>query len=453
MFLKIRNVKFMAILAFPISSLFSCNPNPIEYLKNVDDLLVQNNIQSHLEYLASPELGGRTSGSLENQLACDYVASQFQEFGLSKYSQQTNYFQPYVQENTRVFTDYFSFRMSNIDNTESNIFRYSHDFSFFIDQLYPSYEYVASGSFFDGEGELVSYADSSTNYENKFVILGNLTSDVYHELLDEKAKGALILDYDDYPAIEYGQGEYLFGDSDFLLLNVKYDTYNQMLENISNGINQIDSSYTVDISSKTVNNVIGILDVGAPTSVIVSSHIDHLGRFDGEDDGYYAGALDNASGVASMLELARIYSSNKEHLKTNYIFIAYNGEEAGLYGSQYYSKHLVGERSTTAASFNLDMLGGGSDSYLLEIIGYIGSLRNRLVSKCAEYAISNYAIEGNDPNSDHYWLGKMSIPSLSFVHFDDRYYHTPNDTIDKINYDVLLNQLSMISSLMLFSYN
>ncbi|HQC32891.1 MAG TPA: hypothetical protein PLN15_03700, partial [Bacilli bacterium] len=89
----------------------------------------------------------------------------------------------------------------------------------------------------------------------------------------------------------------------------------------------------------------------------------------------------------------------------------------------------------------------------LEIIGNIGGLTTAVETKCADYDIDNYTIYGNQANSDHYWLGQMRIVSLSFVHFDDRFYHRPADTEDKINYEVFANQLSMIASLMLTSYN
>lgn len=421
-------------------------------LQNVTSLISTDNAREHLEYLAGSEIGGRASGSSDNLLACQYVADEFEELGLTPYSDETGYLQPYLQPYTRIFDEYFSFEVSNIAHTSSVNYRYAYDFQFFYGN-FSAFGYVFSGNEFDGQAQLTAFTNVDYNYADKIVLVNGITSAILTDLYNDGAKGAIINDSGaTYPQVEYGQGD-MFDDTDFLMLYANPDTYGALLINIINGLNQADVSYSVDTASKTANNVVGILDVGATSSIIVSSHIDHIGRFDAEDDGYYAGALDNASGVAGMLELARIYSQNASRLKKNVIFIAYNGEEAGLYGSQYYSTNMVGTASSTRAAFNIDMIGGGSNDYELEIIGNYGGLATSIHNKCDEYGISNYSLYANQANSDHYWLGAMRITSISFVHFDDRYYHTPNDTADKINYEIFANQLAMIASLMLSNYN
>ncbi len=423
------------------------------FLKNVDDEISVENAQEHIEYLAGNEIGGRASGSADNQKACQYVADHFEEYGFTPYSEETGYFQPYIQPHTRIFSEYFSFEVTNTAQTARASYRYAYDFSFFYGN-FTAFGYVFSGLSFDDQAELVAFDTTSTNYADKIVLTNGITSSILTDLYNDGAKGAIVRDsYEEsYPAIEFGQGD-MFDDADFLFLYAAPESYNSLLSNVANGLNKADVSYAIDNVSKTVNNVVGVLDVGADSSIIVSAHIDHLGRFDAEDDGYYAGALDNASGVAAMLELARIYKDNAELLAKNVIFIAYNGEEAGLFGSQFYSRNMVGEKAATRAAFNLDMIGGGSNDYELEIIGNVGGLGKTIEAKCDDYGIENYIITGNQANSDHYWLGQMRIVSMSFVHFDDRYYHRPADTEDKINYDVFANQLSMIANLMLSSYN
>lgn len=463
--MKNRNLLILGIVG--VVSLIACTPvnsdsissaststsdNPNEPLKNVDDLISKDNAKEHLSYLAGSEIGGRASGSADNLLACQYVADEFQQLGLTPYSEETGYFQPYEQEYTRIFSEYFSFEVANTAKTATERYRYAYDFSFFYGG-FTSFGVVYSPREFNDQAELVSFTNTSVNYADKIVLVDSITSTILGDLYNDGAKGAIVRDGNyPYPTIEYGQGE-IFSNGDFLILYSSGESYSRLISNIDTGLNKVEVSYKVDTATKTVNNVVGILDVGATSSIIVSAHIDHLGRFDAEDDGYYAGALDNASGVAGMLELARIYSANAERLLKNVIFIAYNGEEAGLYGSFFYSRNMVGEKSDTRASFNLDMIGGGSNDYELEIIGNYGGLTSSINNKCQEYGIENYIIAGNQANSDHYWLGALRIISLSFVHFDDRYYHTPNDTEDKINYDIFENQLAMIASLMLTSYN
>ncbi|MFA5442834.1 MAG: M20/M25/M40 family metallo-hydrolase [Bacilli bacterium] len=447
-------------------ALVSCTPSTTETdtssisendssspIQDVSELISSENAQEHIQYLSGTEIGGRASGSTDNLLACQYVADYFEDHGLSPYSEETGYFQPYLQQHTRIFSEYFSFEVTNSARTSLAIYRYAYDFTFFYAN-FSAFGYVSSGLSFDDQADLVVFSNIEANYADKIVLVSNITSAILTDLYNDGAKGAIVLDskVSGYPITEYGQGD-MFDETDFLMLYAAPQTYNALINNISNGLNKADVSYEIDNATKTVNNVVGILDVGATNNIIVSAHIDHLGRFDAEDDGYYAGALDNASGVAGMLELARIYSQNAERLSKNVIFIAYNGEEAGLFGSQYYSNNMVGERAETRAAFNLDMIGGGSNDYDLEIIGYAGGLTGSINTKCQEFGIENYTIYTNQANSDHYWLGDMNIVSLSFVHFDDRYYHRPADTEDKINYDIFVNQLSMIASLMLSSYN
>ncbi|NCA97520.1 MAG: hypothetical protein EOM77_05055, partial [Bacteroidia bacterium] len=99
-------------------------------LANVDDLISIENAQDHITYLAGTEVGGRASGSLDNQLACQYVADHFEDYGLTPYSEETGYFQPYLQPYTRIFSEFFSFEVSNTAKTSSARYRYAYDFSF-----------------------------------------------------------------------------------------------------------------------------------------------------------------------------------------------------------------------------------------------------------------------------------------------------------------------------------
>jgi len=87
------------------------------------------------------------------------------------------------------------------------------------------------------------------------------------------------------------------------------------------------------------NNVVGMIDNNAPQTIIIGAHFDHLGY--GEDHNslftgtgqIHNGADDNASGTASLIELSGLLKQ-KGNIKFNYVFIAFSGEELGLYGSK-----------------------------------------------------------------------------------------------------------------------
>ena len=83
------------------------------------------------------------------------------------------------------------------------------------------------------------------------------------------------------------------------------------------------------------HNVIGVLDFGAPYTVVIGAHYDHLGYgedgnslYHGTEKMIHPGADDNASGTAALMELARLLKKTKG-LRTNYLFVAFSGEESG----------------------------------------------------------------------------------------------------------------------------
>lgn len=118
------------------------------------------------------------------------------------------------------------------------------------------------------------------------------------------------------------------------------------------------SNYSADIAE----NIIGVLEGAAkPTEyIVISAHYDHLGVV---NNAIFNGADDNATGVAALLELARIFSSSNLPPSKSIIFIAFSAEELGRQGSKKFCNSLI-ERSLSNAmtNLNLEMLGGMHDA-------------------------------------------------------------------------------------------
>src|SRR5262249_48313727 len=139
-------------------------------------------------------------------------------------------------------------------------------------------------------------------------------------------------------------------------------------------------SLTTDVVRKEVPaaNVVGILEGSDPQlkteAIVLGAHYDHLGH-GGEGSlaprsgEIHHGADDNASGVAGLLELARLLSEQKP--RRTLIFIAFSGEEEGLLGSNYYVNHPVVPLTNVAAMINMDMIGRMKDNKL--IVGGLGT--------------------------------------------------------------------------------
>ena len=110
-------------------------------------------------------------------------------------------------------------------------------------------------------------------------------------------------------------------------------------------------------------NVLGLLPGSDPQYkdeiVVISAHYDHVGR--NPDGTVYNGANDNASGVAVMLEIARLWQAQGFKPARSVLFAAWDGEERGWLGSTYYVENPVYPLDHTVALLNLDMVGVGDE--------------------------------------------------------------------------------------------
>src|SRR5204862_3146779 len=98
------------------------------------------------------------------------------------------------------------------------------------------------------------------------------------------------------------------------------------------------------------------------TYVLITAHYDHLGvRGSGPGDHIFNGANDDASGTASILEIARTLAALPARPKRSLVFIALFGEEMGLLGSRYYAEHPVFPPAKTVADLNLEQVGRTDD--------------------------------------------------------------------------------------------
>jgi hypothetical protein len=109
----------------------------------------------------------------------------------------------------------------------------------------------------------------------------------------------------------------------------------------------------------TTRNVAGLLRGRGPLAaetVVFTAHLDHLGTAAGEGDQIRNGAMDNASGVAALLEAAEAFVSAPAADRRSVMFLAVAAEEAGLLGSSYFAAHPMVRAESIVANVNLDML-------------------------------------------------------------------------------------------------
>jgi len=190
-------------------------------------------------------------------------------------------------------------------------------------------------------------------------------------------------------------------------------------------------------------NVIGFLDNNANKTIVIGAHYDHLGNEDGRGSSLAAdpigqihnGADDNASGIAGLLELARIYSQNNVKENVNFLFMAYSAEEAGLIGSKYYTQNPSKPLNQILCMVNMDMIGRFRDSTNSLIIGGVGTspVWIPLVKKLNTAFELKFDTAGMGP-SDHASFYLKDIPVLHFFSGTHSDYHKPSDDVEKINF-------------------
>ena len=179
---------------------------------------------------------------------------------------------------------------------------------------------------------------------------------------------------------------------------------------------RIKNSFSESVS----NNVIAMIP-GAERPeeyIIYTAHWDHLGKDPNlEGDQIYNGAVDNATGTAALLVLAKAFQQADPAPARSIVFLAVTAEEQGLLGSAYYGQNPVYPTSQTVAVLNMDALGNWGKTNDVTVVGYGNSELDDYARIAAE-AQGRYLRPDPDPQkgyyyrSDHFSFAKVGIPAL-----------------------------------------
>jgi Zn-dependent M28 family amino/carboxypeptidase len=242
---------------------------------------------------------------------------------------------------------------------------------------------------------------------------------------------------------------------------------------------QVSGTIVQTVQQKTSPNVIGVLKglgVHGPHAVIYTSHYDHLGMRDpkpgeaADADRIYNGAVDNASGLSGVLEIAQALARSRPPGRSIYILFT-TAEESGLLGAEFFASHPVLPPAMWAANINIDAInvyGPSSDIVLL------GAERSTLGKMASELAAERGRVLGPDPEpgrgyffrSDHFPLAKIGIPAVSVSEpvdytgsdparskklreeYNAKHYHQPSDEIaPEWNYSGAVDDMRFLAEL------
>lgn len=205
-------------------------------------------------------------------------------------------------------------------------------------------------------------------------------------------------------------------------------------------------------SIREARNVVAFLDNRAAKTVVIGAHYDHLGQgkqgsslLENSVGMIHNGADDNASGVAGLLELARIYSSNEVVEPVNFLFIAFGAEELGLLGSRYFVQHPTLDLGSIHWMLNMDMIGRFNPENGVSIIGYGSSPEfEAIYAKLDKTSyIKHYTGYEGRGGSDQTSFYEKNIPVLFFHTGGHADYHRPSDDADKVDYASLKRILEL----------
>ena len=229
-----------------------------------------------------------------------------------------------------------------------------------------------------------------------------------------------------------------------------------------------EASLNVNVTDEMVSseNVLAFIEGSDATMkneiVVISAHYDHIGIVNGEINN---GADDDGSGTVSAMEIGEAFIQAKKDgngPKRSVLILHVSGEEKGLFGSEYYTRHPVYPLNNTVCDLNIDMIGRVDEAHKdnEKYVYLIGSDRlsmdlhnlSESVNKQTSNLILDYTFNAeDDPNqfyyrSDHYNFAKNNIPVIFYfsgVHED---YHKPGDDPEKILYDKMCSIAQLVFS-------
>ena len=400
-----------------------------------------SNLKRHIQYLAADSLEGRRTGTEGEKKAAAYIASAFQAAGLQPKGSDGFY---------QVFPVNEGKEMTATANTLSINGRELQPGADFFPLVYSAnadVDALASLALME-KGEPWFFDLEETMNANAANPHFDVNDALVAKAADAAKKGATALFVYNTSKLDDGLHFDGAGKTAAASIPVVYISKEAAKKNLG------DPSALLKLKAKTAvaekkrggENVIGYIDNGASQTIVLGAHFDHLGYgedrtslYTGKDKQIHNGADDNASGTAALIELARLLKASPIKAN-NVLFIAFSGEELGLFGSKYFVEHPTVDLGRVNFMLNMDMVGRLNDSSKTITVGGYGTsptwgeIFNRQ-GKEALYSAAVYRFDssGQGP-SDHTSFYNKNIPVLFYftgLHTD---YHKPSDDVEKINY-------------------
>jgi Zn-dependent M28 family amino/carboxypeptidase len=429
-------------------------------------------IKADIRFLSSDLLEGRGTGARGGDVAAQYIATQFELAGLKPAGDKGGYLQqvPMIgidtapESSLSITTPSETMHLKQLDECVLMDETQKPQSDVDADLLFIGYGITApeykwddyAGVDVKGKVLLMLVNEPPSDDENFFkgkalTYYGRWTYK-YEHAAKMGAAGVILIHRTDMASYGWdvvrsswsGERSYLRGDHDpklSLAAWVQLDVARKMLADTGKDVDQLIRSaqqrgfrpfpLPIKVQAHVVNhvrpfdsyNVVGKLEGSDPKlkdeGVVISAHYDHLGiRPEMKGHNIYNGALDNASGTAMLMEMARAAAATPERPKRSIFFTAVTGEEQGLLGSEYLGQHPPIPDDSISLNINFDSIAPLGIPKEVSASGYERTTFSPLFEKTA--ADFGMAIQppahpesGGYYRSDHFSFARVGIPAFS----------------------------------------
>ena len=405
-------------------------------------------LQEDIYYLASDALEGREPGTPGAAMAAEYIESGFRKANAQPYFKDGGYRQKFPIAVDVTFDD-------------KNYMIFKDDTLALGKDYYPT-SYSENG-----------LANGKLLYVKYGITAPEMGYDDYKKINGKKAEGKVFVMDVSSPDGIHPHSEYLkYHDLGERILAAKdRGAVGVVLVNLKGSANDIDPSFTKihssglpvvfvtnnEIAEKIVKkgevkfvtnlkenyvdgfNLVGYKDNGANRTVIIGAHYDHLGMGGSSSlstkKAIHNGADDNASGTAALLEIARFLNkAGGDFVKSNYMFIAFSGEEKGLLGSKHFVDNFnPDDEHEIFYMLNMDMVGRLEEEMLAVNGTGTSPVWDQILELSQCDALNIKSTRSGVGPSDHTNFYYLNLPVLHFFTGTHSDYHKPSDDAEKIN--------------------
>ncbi|MDR2383079.1 MAG: M28 family peptidase, partial [Prevotellaceae bacterium] len=464
----VKYIRYTLLLTALVSvsvGLYAQNTKGTEYIEQIDSVKMRITLSA----LASDAFEGRGTGNRGGEIAQEYIVAYLDSCGIEagnngSYYQGINYFKGFNGARRRFTVNGFDYPD---DYKYAN--RYRQDSVLKITEII----FVAAGRDIDSL--------KLDGFENKTVMKLDDNSSAYIDRRNPKTVISIISKFK--PASPEISEKVYFIPPDreykYEEVNISVNLADKLLASSGKSLKEIAGEveksgksqiFTLKTSAEIhgnvifretkVSNILGIISGSELKNeyIVLSAHHDHVGIINGE---IYNGADDNASGVSSVLEVARLMAKAKKEgrgPRRSVLVLFPAAEEKGLVGSNWYVNNPAFPLTDTKACINVDMIGRIDVKYKSTNGDYIYIVNDKksngdLLEIAEKSNDDNIVINTEDLNSlfnrsDHYNFARHNIPAVlltSGLHND---YHTPRDRVELIDFGAVWKRSRFVFALM-----